>query len=1102
MSFPLQSVENTPPKKAGRTSGGSSSSSKLSIGTNRNICGGSSKLSIGTKRKSAHRDVGGAAGTAVVITKQKKKKSVLSPSERERQETTTTTRRQSPPDVFYRSTARVTTSSSTVTRTTTTNGVATTTNGVATTTNGVATTTVSAATNGMGTATPEQQPKVGVAAATAGSAKTGGVGNHPTIDPVTKRQRRPFGTVSNMPTSTTTTAAAAAAQLAAADRDYITMEPPTKKPPLLTTIENGNDGTPRPDEYTPTFHVHRKEKESDDDGTPRPDEYTPTFHVHRKEKESDDDGGTDDDGRMDDDGGTGDENNDSGRTKVSNVEAASSIFVVKDIAADGSTKTPIPEFDFDDDCTADVDVDIDADAESDAEEDGELDPADVNALEFDLSDIIMGIGGNRNARSVAKKPMEKATVAVRKHIEDPDGFFSEQLASLPLCVAVSGIYYAVIKKRNGTEERKIGYAMNMTNRKKRTEENENVQEVLLFKRILNVDMLDEPADRGVRAVWSETLDALKTSKEVHPFQRSLFKAIRDEEGDRLGLRKLLSLQIIESQLQIEKGLSSPQEFLAFDEKAYDKAFSLMELYGGQISELLSGISAHGGSSQIYLRALSSWKTGYVNNLSNNIEATKFLVGDGNWKDTLDFPVFPNPKNVEEGFSTDYTDEEKEGGRQVAFNELKGLKRQNHGLLLMDTNNLIFRDDPNSGVKSTEEVLEQFGFKKVRSFLGSEISLFFCGKKHAVLLHKPLCIAGDSRAFISMEKRALRGLSLAILGHATRAICGTKPIAKEDIVANPIHAMFAFSITRRCFHTNLPISAAFWRKYIMPEGPNALVQNNLQKHPSSPDYPIALRLRTAYKMRAAGKEVKGSDRPVELDLTNYARSLISKVGSNSREDIEGLYSSLHQLLAKSKAGDGYPVDMCSRWGVVKRNCIEGTGLHSIICDRPTKNLGNRLGGPSKRVTNAGLHQHNYTLGQLVSECKPSDEEPGRPFWVLKETAKGGRPPLPVPGDESECSYGEFPGDYPVFLDLAFAGIFANIGYKAARKIEKKKLQKKKKTKHSEAVLHPGLSLKRVISPKDNSTGVTAIHRGHTYSLAVFTKYEKGRPRTKGPSRSSV
>lgn len=148
------------------------------------------------------------------------------------------------------------------------------------------------------------------------------------------------------------------------------------------------------------------------------------------------------------------------------------------------------------------------------------------------------------------------------------------------------------------------------------------------------------------------------------------------------------------------------------------------------------------------------------------------------------------------------------------------------VLVVNVNDWCFE---NEGV-SIEETIVSMGLKLVGTQRGKEIVVYLDEEgTTAILLHYPLCVAGDSRRLKDgPQLRAKRGFTVAVLCNVVRYLQRRDLLSKEDDFENPIHAMLAFQIVSQGFHMPLKVAAAFYREFVTPLDVEALWENNLAK----------------------------------------------------------------------------------------------------------------------------------------------------------------------------------------------------------------------------------------------------------------------------------
>jgi len=179
--------------------------------------------------------------------------------------------------------------------------------------------------------------------------------------------------------------------------------------------------------------------------------------------------------------------------------------------------------------------------------------------------------------------------------------------------------------------------------------------------------------------------------------------------------------MLETDLQMQLGIRGPSEMLMFEEDTYCQWFDQAASDGSRIVEELRSMEIPNfGSDQISVTAVASWATAYSNNgtLSSQITATECIVGKGNWIDTIAYPAKPGSTKPAEAYSQDYTDEQKEAGRQVLFGQLDE-NEERGGVRLVETNNMITRDDPARN-KPLSDFLVKRGYTECMEIAGKNL----------------------------------------------------------------------------------------------------------------------------------------------------------------------------------------------------------------------------------------------------------------------------------------------------------------------------------------------------------------------------------------------
>jgi len=344
----------------------------------------------------------------------------------------------------------------------------------------------------------------------------------------------------------------------------------------------------------------------------------------------------------------------------------------------------------------DTDADVDTDTVESDDDDEEYDEEELEVEVIGhtrtnwekYERYVIKPRANEEARIVVKKFCKEAIGIIREgnFLEDPQGPFAKGMPKLP---PTNGcVVYAIAKEEGLPELEKVGSCGN-EKRRQQDYEGDRVSKDRFFT-CIKYDCVDASTEEKLQSVYDKLTTEMQTNEKLPAGQRTFFKLLREEHGECFGPKKQLFRQLLlEGGLQEEKKLGGPLEAVMFDREVYDDAFDLTLRAKSPILQMLQPLlRRHRNSNQqtpIYLRAVSSWSTGFDNRntLSSTIEATKHLVGEGNWVDTLPNAVHPNATTAEEGFSEDFPEKEKaEVGRPTLDREITTLLVQPHRSLAL------------------------------------------------------------------------------------------------------------------------------------------------------------------------------------------------------------------------------------------------------------------------------------------------------------------------------------------------------------------------------------------------------------------------------------
>ncbi|KAG7367010.1 hypothetical protein IV203_029680 [Nitzschia inconspicua] len=336
---------------------------------------------------------------------------------------------------------------------------------------------------------------------------------------------------------------------------------------------------------------------------------------------------------------------------------------------------------------------------------------------------------------------------------------------------------------------------------------------------------------------------------------------------------------------------------------------------------------------------------------------------------------------------------------------------------MDTNKLILDNDPNCRISAHTILTEHFQFKHVESFLDGEIVLYLDERQlHAVLLHKPVCVASDARRYLSHELRWKRGIAVATLSNFGRLVRGERVLSPKDRFCNPIHAMLAFYIIIHWYHCGPIQAAAFYRDFVTPETTNALLYNGLLK--TAENGPVAKRMRRKY-IGARGREyierLENGDKVRRHDscIMNQARSMTSQHPDIGTEEDLGAY--LISLF------DSYPSLRSRNFKYFINKHLSSPLKDNLlqIWEANTANRGNRTTGPNKAATRLRVSNNDQSVAELLTTHGPNNGKlEGRTFWIKTSHEVVTRPAHGTPSTKPSII---FPDGKLVYDDFCLEGL---------------------------------------------------------------------------------
>ena len=187
---------------------------------------------------------------------------------------------------------------------------------------------------------------------------------------------------------------------------------------------------------------------------------------------------------------------------------------------------------------------------------------DGNSL--NLKRFVMSFWGNQAAKDLAKPYCE----AIRNHarlcheIEDEssDLHLKNHLVAYPITNNAT-VYF---------QKDKYGSRSRLRERiKKDTKKNPEFKEKD-YQMILDFDNITNELYIHFESIYVKFTTAMMTDERLRPSHRCIFKALILDDGDKLGPKKSVMLQMPEYEFQWERNFDRPAEFLMFDDNVEDR----------------------------------------------------------------------------------------------------------------------------------------------------------------------------------------------------------------------------------------------------------------------------------------------------------------------------------------------------------------------------------------------------------------------------------------------------------------------------------------------------------------------------------------------------
>ncbi|KAG7363940.1 hypothetical protein IV203_037142 [Nitzschia inconspicua] len=689
------------------------------------------------------------------------------------------------------------------------------------------------------------------------------------------------------------------------------------------------------------------------------------------------------------------------------------------------------------------------------------------------------IVGESTARKIIKPYCEESATIIKEEnfFESTFGKFAEHIKRRTM-TRNSGVY--CILSTSGKSILKIGSTKSFRQRYQYYHERYDIEDWRFFI-MVDFSNTNETVDRRMNQVYVKMMEKLNQSNKLHPFQRFLVNTLMERGGDRLGAKETIWIQMIEIGLQYELGLAVFSEFAMFSRRVAQELYLTTSKQAQHVMRYLSVLHTKARNGEtIPLQALCSWMSG-VAYLSSKIETTQCILGEhfrDQFKDTLPFPPVANPRTTHDCFDTSkYTDSQKENGRLVFFQTVTDFLDMDCGIMFMDSNKLILDNDPNCRRSAHDFLTERFKFNHIETILDGEIALYLdASQLHAVVLHKPVCVASDSRKIISHKLRWKRAISVATMCNIGRLVRGEHVLSPEDRFSNPIHAMLAFHVIIRGYHSGHRQAAAFFRDFVTPESINAVLYNGLSK--TAEHDPVAGRLRLKYTIARGRAIVDKLDngekvRRQDFSIMEQGRSIVNQASPVEstpplREVVEKLKSLFHSY-ASLQSGNF-------------RNFVENHLSPELkdqllqVYDVSTANAGNRTTGPSKAATKVQIASNDGSVAELLKTHAPQDGKlDGERFWIRDKQDLVAHPANGTPSTDPSIL---FPDGKIVYDDLCLEGL---------RERFKKRIRQGTCRNTAKAIRYPQFELKTCMVKKQIGRNRCAVSSGG-YILVYIVKKE--------------
>lgn len=217
-----------------------------------------------------------------------------------------------------------------------------------------------------------------------------------------------------------------------------------------------------------------------------------------------------------------------------------------------------------------------------------------------------------------------------------------------------------------------------------------------------------------------------------------------------------------------------------------------------------------------------------------------------------------------------------------------------------------------------------GFANVEHVLREEIKLYLDETEtHAILLHKPLCVASERRNEIPIEWKIRPGMSAAVLCNVSRMFRGQLVLCPTDQFMNPCNAIMAFQTFSIGYHQGRRQCAAYFRDFVSQSNVFALKDNGLAKT-TIPNAPVAACLREkTYANAATAKTTRKND----FSVVKQSACILSRAKPGK---LAGAYKAIMKLFKSGHAAKDASSFQSSRFSQLKKNYVAtGSDLYKEL-----------------------------------------------------------------------------------------------------------------------------------------------------------------------------